>query len=135
MPGADELALADMHGIDVTYVVTGKRGALLTAEQQMLVSYSKALPRPAMEATLLQVKTLGAYAARSPDLTLTDGAGNFVALELKGHAAIPEDETARSTMTFHGDVQQAIGRDLVTQSNTIHTVKKSAARAPRKPRD
>lgn len=129
MPNADDLAVLDQRGLDVLYVVTGKRGAVLTPDQQLLVSYTKALPPPAMEATLLQVKTLGAYASR-PVGRLVDERGMFTEVQ-QSAVSVPD----AATMTFNGDVHQAFGRDLVAETNIIQPVKKNAARAPRRPRD
>lgn len=64
MPDADSLAVVDRMGIDVLYVITGRRGGVLSEQQSLLVSYTKGMPDDALQVTLQSAKVLGQYAAR-----------------------------------------------------------------------
>lgn len=64
MPDADSLAVVDQMGIDVLYVITGRRGGILSEQQSLLVSYTKGMPDDALQVTLQSAKVLGQYATR-----------------------------------------------------------------------
>jgi transcriptional regulator with XRE-family HTH domain len=116
MPDADALAAADRVGIDVLYVITGRRGGQLSEQQSLLVSYTSGMPGRAMAATLMTAQVLGEYAV--PGRDRPDEA----------------ERTGGATLTFHGDVTQAIGGNLVTQHNVLHAMEKDAATPQRRPR-
>jgi transcriptional regulator with XRE-family HTH domain len=106
MPDADALAAADLVGIDVLYVVTGRRGGVpLTAKEQLLVQITRGMPEPAIDAVLHTAQVMGTYAVPKPS----------------GRAG--------ANMTFNADVAQAVGGD-VHASN----VRFSVAAKPAKPR-
>jgi transcriptional regulator with XRE-family HTH domain len=115
MPDADALAAADRVGIDVLYVITGRRGGQLSEQQSLLVSYTSGMPGRAMAATLMTAQVLGEYAVPGRDRPADDSSG-------------------RATLNFHGDVTQAIGGNLTAQTNVLHAAEKTAARPQRAPR-
>lgn len=111
-PDADALALADMHGMDVLFVVTGRRGAVLSESQQLLVSYTKNVPKKALDAVLVTARTIGAYAAgRELD-------------EAAPTAVQPADDSQGARMVFNAKVTHAAGRDINNKGDVVKARKK-----------
>lgn len=128
-PDAEVLCLADQAGIDVLYVVTGRRGGALTAQESMLVSYVKDAPPPVVNAALQTVQAMATLARA--DFTLRDKPGMTLTIfETKN----PAPDTAGAHMVFNDQVHQAIGRDLHTQGTVFHAPENPAASKPRRPR-
>ena len=111
-PDADALALADMHGLDVLFVVTGRRGAVLSESQQLLVSYTRNVPEKALDAVLVTARTIGAYAS-----------GREVE-EAAPATDQSSDGSEAARMVFNAKVTHAAGRDINNNGNVVKTRKK-----------
>jgi transcriptional regulator with XRE-family HTH domain len=109
MPDADALAAADKIGIDVLYVLTGRRGGQLTAKEHLLVSVTHGMPEQAIDAVIHTAQVMGTY-------------------------AVPGRPQAGVTMTFESDVQQAVGGNVTTSSITFQARDKGDSKALKKPR-
>lgn len=127
-PDAEALHMADSAGLDVLYVVTGRRGGVLTAQESLLVSYVREAPPPVINAALQTVEVMSKL-SRGVDFAVADQSGVTHLVEAKATAP-----SAAPNLTFNADVHQAIGRDLHTQSNVLHAMENPAVSKPRRPR-
>ncbi len=109
MPDADALAMADRIGIDVLYVLTGRRGGKLSIKESQLVRVTHGMPEQAMDAVIHAAEVMGTYAVpgRKPDVS----------------------------MTFEAPVSQAVGGNVSTESIVFQTLENAAAKPQRKPRN
>lgn len=111
-PDADALALADMHGMDVLFVVTGRRGAVLSESQQLLVSYTRNVPEKALDAVLVTARTIGAYASGRD-------------IEAAAPTADPSSDGGQGAkMVFNAKVTHAAGRDINNTGPAVKARKK-----------
>jgi transcriptional regulator with XRE-family HTH domain len=99
MPDADALAGADRVGIDVLYVITGRRGSRLTERQSLLMDITTGMPDKPLTAVLVVAEALGQQAVQRQDTSAPSGGAQ---------------------MTFNAAVTQAVGRDLQAQHNVLH---------------
>lgn len=109
MPDADALAAADKIGIDVLYVLTGRRGSRLTAKERLLVSVTHGMPEQAIDAVIHTAQVMGTY-------------------------SVPGRPQAGVTMTFEAGVQQAIGGNVSTTGITFHAHDNGESKGPKRPR-
>jgi transcriptional regulator with XRE-family HTH domain len=110
-PDAHVLAQAAQAGLDVLYVVTGRRGGQLSEPQQLLVSYTSGMDTMAVKAALMAMRGFAAYATDKPEL-------------LDPPSTLAESPNyGGATMTFHGDVNQAAGRDVNVHSPVFQEAK------------
>lgn len=108
MPDADSLAVADQMGIDVLYVITGRRGGVLSEQQSLLVSYTKGMPDEAMQVTLQSARVLGHYSVGVQQRS--DPTVGTV-------AATQQGSKATFHQSFHDKVGQVIDGDMTIQGN------------------
>lgn len=125
-PDAEALALADARGMDVLYVVTGRRGAVLSTAQQLLVTYTRNVPEQAMNAVLLTARTIGSYAAGLDPETISSRAEAEASKPPQANVQEPT-----TSMTFHAEVGNAAGRDINTGSNRSPVLKRMVSKKPR----
>ena len=111
-PDAEALALADERGMDVLYVVTGRRGAVLSESQQLLVSYTRNVPEKALDAVLVTARTIGAYAL-----------GREVEEAAPDTDQSPDGSQA-ARMVFNAKVTNAAGRDINNNGGVVKARKK-----------
>jgi transcriptional regulator with XRE-family HTH domain len=112
-PDALVLAQAADVGVDVLFVVTGRRGGLLSEPQQLLVSYTSGMDTLAVNAAVNAIRGFAAYATDKPELLATPP-----------HTDTPLPDYGGAVMTFNAPVDHAAGRDIHVKAVTFRGTKK-----------